>query len=318
MLKARVYKSSAREFECKVLETGEFIKATALGKLLKGKDTIVVGDYVLIHEDTQTGEFEIHEVEDRDNEIFRILVRERKKKITASNVDYLVVVSSVSRPAYKQGIIDRFLVRAHQWQIVPLLIFNKMDQYKEDLDLKFESDRLKSLGVDSYEVSSKESSYTNQYINLGMNELKERLKGKTSLFLGQSGVGKSSLISAISGHEYELKTKEVNKSGKGSHTTTWSEIIDCGELSLLDSPGIRSFSLEDIFVEDLVSLFPDIEECAVHCKFRNCRHLEDSKGCYFNQMDSDDYQTKLILSRLESYQRIQEEIESRPDWDKKY
>src|SRR6056300_1049453 len=142
MMRARVYKSSTRQFECKIIETGEFVKAKSLGKLLRGKDTIVVGDYVKLKLDDQNKNYEIHEVEERNNEIYRLSIREQKKKITASNVDYLVVVSSVTKPVFKQGIIDRFLVRAHQWQILPLLVFNKMDQFNDDLDVKFESDRL--------------------------------------------------------------------------------------------------------------------------------------------------------------------------------
>ncbi|MFZ8932443.1 MAG: ribosome small subunit-dependent GTPase A [Bacteriovoracaceae bacterium] len=318
MIRARVYKSSKRQFECKIIETGEFVKAQALGNILKGKDTIVVGDYVQLKLDEQNKNYEIHEVEQRNNEIYRLSIREQKKKITASNVDYLVVVSSVTKPAFKQGIIDRFLVRAHQWQIVPLLIFNKMDQFNDELDVKFESDRLKSLGVDCFEVSSKDKDYEKKILELGIEDIKKKIKGKTALFLGQSGVGKSSLITAISGHTYELRTQEVNKSGKGSHTTTWSEIIDCGEFALLDSPGIRSFSIEDIMGEELISLFPDVEELAVQCQFRNCEHNENSKGCYFNKLDEDEYETKLIHSRLESFIRMKEEIDSRPDWDKKF
>jgi len=318
MMRARVYKSSTRQFECKIIETGEFVKAKSLGKLLRGKDTIVVGDYVKLKLDDQNKNYEIHEVEERNNEIYRLSIREQKKKITASNVDYLVVVSSVTKPVFKQGIIDRFLVRAHQWQILPLLVFNKMDQFNDDLDVKFESDRLKHLGVDCFEVSSKDKEYKKEFLDYGLEELKEKIKGKTALFLGQSGVGKSSLISAISGHTFELRTKEVNKSGKGSHTTTWSEIIDCGEFALLDSPGIRSFSVEDIMGEELISFFPDIEELAVQCQFRNCEHNENSKGCHFNTLDKNEYETKLIFSRLESFKKIKEEIDSRPDWEKKF
>ncbi len=318
MMRARVYKSSTRQFECKIIETGEFVKAKSLGKLLRGKDTIVVGDYVQLKLDDQNKNYEIHEVEERNNEIYRLSIREQKKKITASNVDYLVVVSSVTKPVFKQGIIDRFLVRAHQWQILPLLVFNKMDQFNDDLDVKFESDRLKHLGVDCFEVSSKDKEYKKEFLDYGLEELKEKIKGKTALFLGQSGVGKSSLISAISGHTFELRTKEVNKSGKGSHTTTWSEIIDCGEFALLDSPGIRSFSVEDIMGEELISFFPDIEELAVQCQFRNCEHNENSKGCHFNTLDKNEYETKLIFSRLESFKKMKEEIDSRPDWEKKF
>lgn len=317
MTRARVYKSAKREFECKICETGEFVKAKALGNLLKGKDTIVPGDYVDLAQDSSSL-FEIRSVEERKNEIFRILVREQRKKITASNCDFLIIVTSVSKPDYKQGIVDRFLVRAHQWQIYPLLVFNKMDDYEGDVDIKFESDRLEKLGVECFEVSAKNKDYKPQFIKNGFSDLKTRLDKSTSLFLGQSGVGKSSLITCLSDGEYDLKTKEINKSGKGSHTTTWSEIIDCGDFSLMDSPGIRSFSLEDILAEDLLPYFPDLEELATNCKFKDCHHDETTKGCFFNTLSTEDYDSKLIKSRLDSYKRIKEEIESVPDWEKKY
>jgi ribosome biogenesis GTPase len=92
MRKARVFKSAKREFECKLIETGEIITATALGNLLKGdENSIVVGDYVMI-DDKNT----ITEVCERKNEIFRLIVREQKKKVTASNCDILVILNSVS------------------------------------------------------------------------------------------------------------------------------------------------------------------------------------------------------------------------------
>ncbi|MGZ3809588.1 MAG: GTPase RsgA, partial [Bacteriovorax sp.] len=134
MLKARVFKSAKREFDCKIEGTGEMVVATALGNLLKGdENTIVVGDYVMIENNVIT------EVLPRTNEIYRLIIREQKKKVTASNCDLMVIVSSVSRPEYKRGIVDRFLVRAHQWGIRPLIVFNKMDEYNEDeLDIMFE------------------------------------------------------------------------------------------------------------------------------------------------------------------------------------
>ena len=97
LVKARVFKSAKREFDCKIVETKQMVVATALGNLLKGdENTIVVGDYVMI--DNMT----IVEVLPRINEMYRLIIREQKKKVTASNCDLLVIVSSVSRPDYKR------------------------------------------------------------------------------------------------------------------------------------------------------------------------------------------------------------------------
>jgi ribosome biogenesis GTPase len=317
MIKARVYRSSKREFTCKILDTGEMVEATSLGNLLKREENIVVGDYVSL---MQKGEnnFEIHEVDKRKNELFRIIVRERKRKVTAANCDYIVIINSVSRPQYKRGILDRFLIRSQQWGVTPLIVFNKMDEHDPDkCDLIFERDRLSELAVDCYEVAAKFPNYEKKYLNLGLDELKERLKGSTSIFVGQSGVGKSRSISTFSDGAVELKTKNVGKKGKGSHATTWSEIVDCSSFSLIDSPGIRSFSMEDLLGEDLINFFPDLYPYASKCKFNDCRHGEGSKGCAFQSLDKNNYNDRLVLSRLQSYLRIHEEITKTPFWDKK-
>jgi ribosome biogenesis GTPase len=317
MLKARVNKSAKREFECRLLDSGELITATALGNLLKGdENTIVVGDYVLI-DNNKT----IVEVLPRANEIYRLIIRENKKKVTASNCDLMVIVSSVSKPEYKRGIVDRFLVRAHQWGIRPLIVFNKMDEYdshKEEMDIKFEFDRMDNLGLECFELSAADSTYSPRYLALGLDDLKQRLHHKTSIFLGQSGVGKSRLISQVSDGKIILLSNEVGKVGKGKHTTTWSEIVDCESMSLIDSPGIRSFGVEDLLEEDLITYFPDIEEGAVNCKFSNCEHNETSKGCYFySKLDHNAYETTLMMSRLESFLRMKEEISQTPSYLKK-
>ena len=82
-------------------------------------------------------------------------------------------------------------------------------------------------------------------------------------------------------------------------------------MSLMDSPGIRSFGVEDLLEEDLITYFPDIEECAVQCKFSNCQHIEESPGCFFfTKLDQNVYETTLIMSRLDSYLRIKSNSEN--------
>ncbi|MBY0414842.1 MAG: ribosome small subunit-dependent GTPase A, partial [Bdellovibrionales bacterium] len=295
--------------------SGEMVMATALGNLLKGdENSIVVGDYVMIDEHNT-----IMEVLPRMNEMYRLIIREQKKKVTASNCELMVIVSSVSRPEYKRGIVDRFLVRAHQWGIRPLMVFNKMDQFEENqLDIKFELDRMNNLGIECFEVSAVNESYKPRFLELGLDDLKNRLQGKTSIFLGQSGVGKSKLISAVSDGKIKLLSRDVGRVGKGTHTTTWSEIVDCEAMSLIDSPGIRSFGVEDLLEEELITYFPDLEEGAVQCKFSNCSHEEGTNGCFFyTKLDQNAYETQLIMSRLESFLRMKEEISQTPSYLKR-
>lgn len=315
MSKARVIKSDKRIFECKLIDTSEIVQATALGNLLKD-DTIVVGDYVEL--EAQVDEWVIKSVDERSSEIFRMLRRESKKKITAANCDCLIILNSCSKPNYKRGIVDRFLTRAHQWQVHPLVIFNKMDEYSEDdFDLKFEAERLKFLGVDCFEICAIDKEYSPRYLENGLNELKEKLKGKTAIFVGQSGVGKSETINAINGENIELKTGAVGKVGKGSHTTTWSEIVHCKDFDLIDSPGIRQFSIDDIASDDLLELFPDLEQVATGCKFTNCDHEPKNKGCAFFSDNLSKKDQELLITRLESYKQLLAEISQIPDWQKK-
>ncbi len=314
-----------REFEC-VLVSGEdekkIVKAVALGNLLKQDDLgLVVGDYVILDKGTATGEYIITERLERQSEVFRILIRENKRKVTAANIDVLIILMSVSRPAYKQGVLDRFLVRASQWEIPAVVVFNKMDDYdklKEPPDLKLEKERLADLDVECFEISALDPHYESRFLENGIEEFKSYLKNKTGLFVGHSGVGKSQTISALSEGKVELKTKQVGKGGKGSHTTTWSELVDMGEFYLVDSPGIRSFSLDDIDPDELILYFPDLAKTAGHCEFFDCLHTENSKGCAFWEkfpIESD--KGRLVHSRLESYRRIREEIGLIPHWQKK-
>lgn len=316
MTKARIIKSDKRVFDCRLVDDGTIVQATALGNLLKNDDTVVVGDYVEL--EAQVNEWIIKSVDERKSEIFRMLRRESKKKITAANCDLLIVLSSCSKPTYKRGIVDRFLVRAHQWGIRPIVVFNKLDEYDpKDFDLVFEAQRLKFIGVECFEMCALDPDYKPRYLQHGFHELKARLKNTTSIFLGQSGVGKSETITALSGAKVVLKTGAVGKVGKGSHTTTWSEIVDCLDFEVIDSPGIRQFSVDDITSGDLIELFPDVEEIATGCSFTNCSHEEGIKGCAFYSDNLSATDKELLLTRLDSFKQLHAEISEIPDWQKK-
>lgn len=311
--KAKIIKSSKRIFECKD-HLGNTVQATAHGKLFKNSSP-VVGDSVFLIKNQQN-EFEIIEIEERKNEIYRQLVREKKKKVIASNIDLICIVMSVSLPEYKRGLVDRYLLRSVLWEIPTVLVFNKMDEYDHQIDISFESKRIKDLGIECFEVSSTQESYLNKFLTKNLNDLKKLFEGKTTILMGQSGVGKSKLISAISGGEVELISGELAKVGKGAHTTTWAEIISFSNFDLVDSPGVRTLSINDISVDDLDRLFPDIFKYFQHCKFSDCKHLSNSKGCYFHQLDENNFEDQMILSRVESYIRFKQEIEEIPEWQR--
>ncbi|MCY4644833.1 MAG: ribosome small subunit-dependent GTPase A [Bacteriovoracales bacterium] len=315
MICARVYKLKGREFICKRQDNGQMIEAFALGTLLK-KMSIVVGDYVEIEEEKGTAK--ILRVKDRRNEIYRLSVREKKKKISVSNVDRLAIVFSVSGKAYKRGLLDRYLARAQQWLVPPIVIFNKMDQFSGLFDLEFEIQRLEYCKVACFQVSSKGLPFSPLGSAFGFRELQEELAHKTVFFTGQSGVGKSTLVSSLSGGKVVLKSAPTGKMGKGIHTTTWSEIVESDNLTLIDSPGIRSFSLDDIREEELISLFPPLLAMARRCQFSNCTHRISSVNCSFYSKESysSPLEQKIIQSYLDSFHRLLEDVKKIPSWQK--
>ena len=257
---AQVYRTYGREFICKRLDTHEKVNAKALAKLGRGED-LVVGDQVkLVPEKGNKESYCIVELLPRKNEVYRLLPRERKKKVSASNVDYLVIMSSVSKPLYKRGFVDRYLIRSEQWNIPALIVFNKMDEYDgKSFDLVFELERFAYRNIPCFQISSKGLPFTTGFGShkpLGEQDFEQTLRNKSALFMGQSGVGKSTFISRLSGGSVDLRRGEVGKKGKGKHTTTWSEMVESGNFTLIDSPGIRSFSLDDIKDRELMGFFP--------------------------------------------------------------
>jgi len=312
-IKARILRSSKRHFDCLRQDTKDIVPATALATLLK-EDHLVVGDWVELTE--ESGEFRIIKTEERTNAIFRNLPREQKKKVIASNVDVMMVVVSAGKPSYKRGLVDRYLARADFWNIPAFVIFNKMDLYEEsEFDIRFEAERLKWLNVKCFEISAEQSTYKPRYLENGFDELLTSLQDKTAVLLGHSGVGKSRLITTLSRGKIQLLSGELGKVGKGAHTTTWAELITGEDFSLIDSPGIRSMSLSDLTKQDLLYCFSDVNEWTTKCQFSsNCTHEENSKGCFFQKLDQEKREDQLILSRLESYKRILEEVSNIPDW----
>lgn len=319
IIRAKVLKSSKRSFECLRLDNKEVVVATSLAEVLK-EGHIVVGDKVHITPPQINGEsWALTSVEERKNEIFRNLPREQKKKVIASNVDVMLIVVSAGKPQYKRGLVDRYLARSSYWKIPAYVIFNKMDLYEpEHFNIEFESERLKWLDVKTYEISAQNNEYKNKFLDFGIEDLKKDLYQQTAILLGHSGVGKSKLITTLTNGEINLLSGDLGKVGKGAHTTTWAELVRSHDFYLVDSPGIRSMSLNDLTQEELLYCFPDIHEWSTQCRFSsNCAHNEKTLGCFYQSLDSNEYESQLILSRLESYQRILKEISITPDWKKK-
>ncbi|MDH4468542.1 MAG: ribosome small subunit-dependent GTPase A [Bacteriovoracaceae bacterium] len=307
----QILKSSRNTFFCEST-AGKIVEAIAFGKLLKS-ETLVPGDIVKIQYEQDRPM--ITELLVRNNSVFRFLPRDRKKKAIASNIDLMAIVLSCERPEFKRGLLERYLIRSAQWEIPAILILTKLDLVSPSVDLTWEMERTSHLIEKFFVISSVQtnlqSPWTNSYT---IKDLMEYLESKMVLFMGPSGVGKTKLISILSEGKYDLKSNELGKSGKGTHTTTWAEIIRFSKFSLMDSPGIRSFSLNDLNSEELINYFPDILEISNKCKFSNCEHTENTPGCAIQSKmlpknnSEGDKQIRIFQSRFESYQKICHEL----------
>lgn len=307
-MQARIFRSAQREFTCQLQTDQRMVVAQAKGNLLKTGE-IVVGDYVELT--SSGGEFFIESVSARTNEIFRWHPRESARKVFAANCEVAAMVVSVSLPNYQHSLVDRFLVRAIQWDVVPVVVFNKMDELGQNFldlsSLQFAIDRLDKLGVTCFALSSTDPEWQipAQLQRLQTySALAQWLALKTVLFLGKSGVGKSTLISALATNPQLLRQGPLRKIGKGNHTTSWSEIIPVAGFWPIDSPGFNAFSLADIPTAELLSFFPDLQQIAQGCRYPNCQHSAELAGCAFGAFSPDDRQDALLLSRLDSYHKI--------------
>ena len=217
-------------------------------------------------------------------------------KVVAANIDQILMVSAVL-PEFTPNIIDRYLVACEDMGIEPILVLNKIDLI-DDEGLAFIDEILdiyRELGYQVLLVSNK----TGQ----GIAELKQKLVDKNSIFVGQSGVGKSTLVNTVL-PDADILTQEVSEnSGLGQHTTTVSRLhhLPSGG-NLIDSPGIREFGLWHLDVERVTWCFKEFRDFIGGCRFRDCKHLNDP-GCIIRQAVDDG---KISELRFDSYHRILE------------
>lgn len=277
LMHGTVIKSTGSWYQVKTDE-GNTIQCRIVGKLrlrgIKSTNPVAVGDVVdfKMEEGEETGV--ITEIHDRKNYIIRKSVNLAKQtQVIAANLDQAILIVTLDFPKTYPRFIDRFLVTAEAYDIPAVLVFNKIDLY-DDAAL----DELEFYTY-AYEDAGYTVLHTSVPGDLGIDELKETLAGKTSLLSGHSGVGKSTLVNTIE-PTLDLKTNSISDTHhQGQHTTTFAEMF---ELSfggnIIDTPGIRGFGLVDMEKEELGDYFPEIFRIKDQCKFNNCLHLEEP-GC---------------------------------------
>ncbi len=264
--------------------------------LRRSISSLVTGDEVVWRRAQQiSGGIEgvVEAVEERSSVLLRPDFYDGLKPV-AANIDLMIIVSAI-RPALSLNIIDRYLVASEITGITPLLVINKTDLLDEQqlAELELQMQLYRKLGYDFILVSTR--------TGVGLNEIKQRLQSGTSIFVGQSGVGKSSLMnSLIPG--LEIATQDVSElSGLGQHTTTVSRLYHlAGGGDLIDSPGIREFALWHLTPEQVTEGFTEFRPWADRCKFRDCKHISDP-GCAIQYAVA---QGEISTERYDSYLKI--------------
>jgi ribosome biogenesis GTPase len=242
-------------------------------KGIKSTNPVTVGDYVKFEFEEGKNTGVINEIFDRKNYIIRKSVNLSKQThIIASNIDIAFLIVTIENPPTFPGFIDRFLATAEAYSIPTVILFNKIDLYSADLMVKKEELEAiyKSIGYTCIDISATEK--------MNIDEVKALMTGKTTMFSGHSGVGKSTLINAIE-PLLNLKTAEISKVHKqGLHTTTFAEMF---ELSfggfIIDTPGIKGFGVVDFKKEEITDYFPEFFKLKKFCKFNNCLHINEPK-----------------------------------------
>lgn len=231
---------------------------------------VAVGDYVQlsINED---GTGTIEEIEERENYITRQATHGKQgEQILAANIDRAFVVQSVRKPKIKEGFIDRFLVTCEAYQLKPSIIINKMDLAGEKGEAYVEElvELYESLGYRILKTSIHDSA--------SLDLLKHELKDKTSVFIGPSGVGKTSLLNHLDPDINRKVARVSDYSNKGKHTTTFAKLVSLNFGGyLVDTPGIREYGLVNIEPWELSLFFPEMLEPREQCRFNNCTHSHE-------------------------------------------
>ena len=229
---------------------------------------IVSGDLVKI-EIVNNENGIITEIFERENLFIKKSLKDNKAHVVGSNIDQILIICSFKKPYTKLIFIDKCISAANFYNIKPIIVFNKIDLLnpEEVNKLKEIEKKYSSIGINFCKISATEK--------FNLEVLNKLLKNKKTLFIGNSGVGKSTIINLISKSNQKIDSLS-SKTGRGKQTTTFSEIFEIDSKSLIvDSPGFKDFYFYDIEKEDVKYLFKEFIEIQKNCKFNNCLHLNE-------------------------------------------
>lgn len=254
---------------------------------------IYPGDKVTLTNNEITGIITRKNILSRDKYDSTKLNSTGTKKIIATNIDLAIIVVSANNPPLHPKFIDRYMILLNNSHIPFIICVNK-----SDLITKKEEDIL-----NIYESLNIPLIKTSTYTKEGIEKLKEYLQDKQAIFVGHSGVGKSSLTNELM-NDNTIKTGKLrDKNKRGCHTTTTSTYYKWNSSSsIIDTPGIRSLDISNYNIEDIKNYFQEFNQYSVLCKYKDCLHYDEPlTTCYIKQMVNDG---RIIKERYESYYKI--------------
>ncbi len=278
------------------------LKGTLKKQLKQTKDRLACGDLVFFNPQKQV----ITELLPRKTILMRQNPSQKHKdQILATNIDLLLITTSVVEPKLNPYLIDLYIMAAKRSGLEPILLINKVDLLKKKkCPQKAKSEKkllaqliqqYQALDIPVLEISA---------VSLeGFSSLKTLMKDKASVFSGESGVGKSSLINVLS--KSKLKVAPVSSKQKGTHTTTSSQLLSLNDGGFcVDTPGIQSFGFNHLKPTDIKQFFPEFK--TLKCRFSNCNH-QDELGCGIKEALE---KKEISPLRLDSYYRILSELQT--------
>ena len=272
-----------------LLPDGTGVDARIKGKRLKP----VCGDRVEAEPIANEDDWLITRILDRDNALTRPNLRGQTETL-AANVELLIVVAAPS-PVPDWFIVDRYLAAAEAMGVPALVVYNKTDLQKkpQNADIEAALSDYRQISYPVVRCSAKQQT--------GLEDVAALIAAQTAIIVGQSGVGKSSIINELMGGEQQRTAEVSAKTGEGRHTTVNSMILDLPDGGrIVDSPGVRDYAPALDSAAAVVHGFREIEKARHNCRFANCRHLREP-GCAVKAAVAND---AISARRYESYRRL--------------